>query len=77
MGVLSTDRNAVYGATRMVEVLAEGTAVQIEAFIDLETALKWLLPESAAAELDRLAGWVERAAGAGKGGPDTPSFRSL
>jgi hypothetical protein len=51
--------------------------VQIEAFIDLEGALKWLLPESAAAELDRLAGWVERAAGAGKGGPDTPSFRSF
>jgi hypothetical protein len=74
--VLSTDRNAVYGSARMVEILAEDTAVQIEAFIELEAALKWLLPESATAELDRLAGWVERAAGAGKAGPDTPSFRS-
>lgn len=75
--VLSTDRNAVYGATRMVEILAEETTVQIEAFIDLSKALEWLLPNSEPVELDRLAVWVERAAGAGKSGPDTPSFRSL
>lgn len=75
--VLSTDRNAVYGATRMVEILAEETTVQVEAFIDLSTALQWLLPDSEPGEIDRLATWVERAAGAGKSGPDTPSFRSL
>jgi hypothetical protein len=55
---------------------SRNTAVQIEAFIELEAALKWLLPESTATDLDRLAGWVERAAGAGRSGPDTPSFRS-
>jgi hypothetical protein len=75
--VLSTDRNAVYGATRMVEILAEETTVQVEAFIDLTVALQWLLPESDPEEIDRLATWVERAAGAGQSGPDAPSFRSL
>jgi hypothetical protein len=75
--VLSTDRNAVYGATRMVEILAEETTVQVEAFIDLSVALQWLLPESEPAEIDRLEAWVERAAGAGRSGPDTPSFLSL
>jgi hypothetical protein len=75
--VLSTDRNAVYGATRMVEILAEETTVQIEAFVDLDKAVQWLLPESEPAEIDRLTAWVERAAGAGKSGPDTPSLRGL
>lgn len=75
--VLSTDRNAVYGATRMVEILAEETTVQVEAFIDLTAALQWLLPASDPEEIDRLATWVERAAGAGKSGPDAPSFRGL
>jgi hypothetical protein len=75
--VLSTDRNAVYGAARMVEILAEDTAVQIEAFIDLSKALQWLLPDSEPGQIDRLEAWVERAAGAGASGPDTASFRSL
>jgi hypothetical protein len=75
--VLSTDRNAVYGAARMVEILAEETTVQVEAFIDLSAALQWLLPESKPGEIDRLEAWVERAAGAGKSEPDTPSFSSL
>ena len=74
--VLSTDRNAVYGATRMVEILAEGTTVQVEAFIDLSMALQWLLPDSDPGDIDRLATWVERAASANKPGPDAPSFRS-
>jgi hypothetical protein len=75
--VLSTERNAVYGATRMVEILAEETTVQVEAFIDLGMALQWLLPDSEPGGIERLEAWVERAAGAGKSGPDTPSFRSL
>jgi hypothetical protein len=75
--VLSTDRNAVYGATRMVEILAEETTVKVEAFIDLSAALQWLLPDREPAEIDRLTAWVERAAGAGKSGPDTPSLRGL
>ena len=72
--VLSTDRNAVYGSARMVEIMAEETTVQIEAFIDLEASLTWLLPEDGAGEVERLAAWVERAAGAGRGGTDTSSI---
>jgi hypothetical protein len=75
--VLSTERNAVYGATRMVEILAEETTVQVVAFIVLGMALQWLLPDSEPGGIERLEAWVERAAGAGKSEPDTPSFSSL
>ncbi len=68
--VLAAGPDAVYGAIRKGETLAEWTPVDVRSFLGLDEALDFLLAPAAPDEVRRLRAWVEaEAAGRDPTGP--------